>query len=169
MALPATLKNFATFVDGTNYMGEIPEVTLPKLTRQLEEYRSGGMGLPIKLDLGMEALSAELKAAGYIAELLSGFGAAEVDATMLRFAGALQSDDTGGVQALEVVMRGRIGEVDMGTAKAGEVTEITYSYELAYYKLVLNGAVLIEIDAANMVETVNGVDRKSAVRAALGV
>lgn len=168
MAMPAKLKNFATFVDGINFMGEIPEVTLPTLTRQMEDYRSGGMGLPVKQDFGMEALSAELKAAGYMAELLSGFGAAEYDATMLRFAGALQSDDTGAVQALEVVMRGRISEVDMGSAKAGEGTEITYKYELAYYKLVLDGAVLIEIDAANMVETVNGVDRTSAIRAAIG-
>ncbi|RYF66320.1 MAG: phage tail protein, partial [Comamonadaceae bacterium] len=29
MALPRKLKGFAVFVDGTNYMGEMPEVTLP--------------------------------------------------------------------------------------------------------------------------------------------
>ena len=29
MGLPRKLKNFATFIDGENYMGEMPEVTLP--------------------------------------------------------------------------------------------------------------------------------------------
>ena len=29
MGLPRKLTHFATFVDGTNYMGEMPEVTLP--------------------------------------------------------------------------------------------------------------------------------------------
>ena len=35
MGLPRKLKNFALFVDGENYMGEVPEVTLPTLTRQI--------------------------------------------------------------------------------------------------------------------------------------
>ena len=169
MALPRKLKNFAIFKDGVNFMGEIPEVTLPTLTRQMEDYRSGGMNAPLKQDFGMEALSAELKAAGYMAELISGFGAGRHDATMLRFAGAAQGEDGENPQAVEVVMRGRISEIDMGSAKAGEGTEHTYKYELSYYKLVLDGQVVLEIDILNMVEVVNGVDNLAATRAALGI
>ena len=46
MGLPRKLTHFATFVDGTNYMGEMPEVSLPTLTRKMEEYRGGGMNGP---------------------------------------------------------------------------------------------------------------------------
>jgi P2 family phage contractile tail tube protein len=47
MGLPRKIKNFATFVDGTNFVGEMPEVSLPKLARKTEDYRSGGMNAPV--------------------------------------------------------------------------------------------------------------------------
>ena len=169
MGLPRKLKNFATFVDGVNYQGEMPEVTLPTLTRKMEEYRSGGMNGPIDLDMGQEKMEAELKGAGWIKGLMVKWGAGTHDALMLRFAGAIQSDDTDAVQAVEVVMRGRLAEVDPGSAKAGEMTEQTYKYTLSYYKLTMDGEVVLEIDLVNMVEIVHGEDRLSAVRAALGV
>ena len=169
MGLPRKLKNFATFVDGINFMGEMPEVTLPTLTRKMEEYRGGGMNGPIDLDMGQEKMEAELKGAGWIKGLMSKWGAGKHDALMLRFAGAIQSDDTDAVQAVEVVMRGRLAEVDPGSAKAGEMTEQTYKYTLSYYKLTMDGEVVLEIDLVNMVEIVHGEDRLSAVRAALGV
>ena len=169
MGLPRSLKNFATFVDGTSYVGEMPEVGLPKLTRKMEKYRSGGMNSEVQLDFGMEGMEAELTAAGYMKDLFTKWGALRHDAVLLRFAGALQSDDSEGVDALEVVMRGRISEIDPGSAKAGEGTELKYKFALSYYKLTINGETLIEIDVVNMVETVNGTDRLAEVRAALGV
>ncbi len=169
MGLPRKLKNFATFVDGVNYQGEMPEVTLPTLTRKMEEYRSGGMNGPIDLDMGQEKMEAELKGAGWIKGLMAKWGAGTHDALMLRFAGAIQSDDIEALQAVEVVMRGRLAEVDPGSAKAGEMTEQTYKYTLSYYKLTMDGEVVLEIDLVNMVEIVHGEDRLSAVRAALGV
>ena len=169
MGLPRKLKNFATFVDGTNYMGEMPEVTLPTLTRKMEEYRAGGMNGPIDLDMGQEKMEAELKGAGWIKGLMAKWGAGTHDAVMVRFAGAIQSDDSEAVQAVEVVMRGRLSEVDPGSAKAGELTERTYKFTLSYYKATVDGEVELEIDLVNLVENVHGEDRLSAVRAALGV
>ena len=37
MGLPFKLKNFMLFKDGNNFQGEIESVTLPKLTRKVEE------------------------------------------------------------------------------------------------------------------------------------
>ena len=169
MGLPRKLKNFATFADGVNYMGEIPEVTLPTLSRKMEEYRAGGMNGPIDLDFGQEKMEAELKGAGWIKGLMDKWGAGTHDASLLRFAGAVQSDDSEAIQAVEVVMRGRLKEVDPGSAKAGEMTERTYKYSLSYYKATVDGNVELEIDLVNLVEVVNGDDRLSATRAALGV
>ena len=169
MGLPRKIKNFATFVDGTNYVGEMPEVSLPKLARKMEDYRSGGMNAPVKADFGMEGMEAELTAAGYMKELFTSWGTLRHDGVMVRFAGALQGDDSENVDSMEVVMRGRFSEIDPGSAKAGEATAIKYKAALSYYKLSINGETLIEIDAVNMVEMVNGVDRLAEVRAALGV
>jgi len=169
MGLPQKLKNFATFIDGVNYMGETPEVTLPTLSRKMEEYRSGGMNGPVSLDLGQEKMEAEIKAAGVQTDMLRSFGAGTHDAVLLRFAGAIQSDDSEAVQAMEVVMRGRLQECKPDNAKAGDMTHITYKYPLSYYKLTVNGEVLVEIDLPNLVEMVDGEDRLASVRTALGV
>ena len=40
---------------------------------------------------------------------------------------------------------------------------------LSYYREVLNGQTLIEIDLVNMIETVNGFDNLAATRTALGI
>ena len=168
MGLPRKLKNFALFVDGENYMGEVPEVTLPTLTRQMDDYRGGGMNMPVKLDFGMEAMESEIKAAGWFGGLLATWGTPRADGAMLRFAGALQADDTGAIQACEAVIRGRFTEFDPGSAKAGDATEHTYKMAASYYKLTIAGAVVFEIDAVNMIELVDGVDRMDQVRAALG-
>lgn len=169
MALPRKLKAFAAFVDGINYMGEVPEITLPTLTRKMDEYRAGGMNGPVELDYGMDKMEAEIKGAGWIAGLMSKWGAAKHDAVMLRFAGAIQSDDSEAVTPVEVVMRGRLTERDPGSTKAGDPTERTYKYSLSYYKETVDGQVELEIDVVNMVENVAGVDNLAATRSALGI
>lgn len=168
MALPRKLKNFLLFNDGVGYIGEVPEVTLPKLQRKMEDYQGGGMQGPIKLDMGMQGMDAQWTAAGFMADYLSQWGAVTHDAVQLRFAGALQGDD-GVIGQLEVVMRGRHEEIDFGKAKAADKTEIQVKTVLSYYALILDGVTLIEIDLVNMVEIVNGVDRLADIRSALGI
>ena len=169
MGLPSKIKNFALFNDGVNYMGEVPEVTLPKLTRKTEDYRGGGMNGSIKLDMGMEGLEFQWTAAGFLAAVFKQFGTLKHDGVLLRFAGALQADDQDKAVPLEIVMRGRHTEIDMGNTKAGEPTEIKITSALSYYKLTLDGVVLIEIDFVNMIEIINCEDLLASVRAALGL
>ena len=169
MGLPKKLKNFATFVDGENYMGQMPEVTLPTLTRKTEGYRGGGMNGEIEIDLGMEGMEAEFKAAGWLINMLKTWGTPRHDGLLVRFAGALQPDDTGEVEQCECVMRGRIKEFDPGGAQAGEKTEQTYKVAVSYYKLSIAGQTVLEIDLPNLVEMVGAEDRLAQIRAALGV
>lgn len=169
MSLPRVLKNFIVFNDGNAYLGEVPEATPPKLSRKMEEYRAGGMNGPIGIDLGMEAMEFEWTAAGYMRSLLTQWGEPRHDGVLLRFNGAIQSDDTAEVQALEIVMRGRHKEIDSGNAKAGEKTEIKVKSSLSYYKLVIDGEVVMEIDFVNMIEVVGGIDRMAQIRQALGL
>ncbi len=169
MALPKKLKNFALFVDGVSYAGEVTEVTLPKLTRQTEDFRAGGMSGPIKANMGLEGLELQWKTAGYLKSLLAQWGTGTTSGVMLRFAGALQSDDASGVDSLEVVVRGYHTEMDFGTAKAGDPTEIQVTSALSYYRVSLNGETVIEIDLPNMVEVVDGRDLMADIRSAIGL
>ena len=168
MALPRKLKNLNLFNDGVTYIGQVGEVTLPKLTRKMEEWRGGGMNAPIKMDQGMEAMEIEAVCGGLMRDVFLQYGIARHDGVMLRFAGAYQRDDTGRVDAVEVVVRGRHEEIEPGKAKAGDDTEFKFKTVASYYKLMVNGETLVEIDVANMVEIVGGVDRLLEQRIAIG-
>jgi P2 family phage contractile tail tube protein len=167
--MPRKLKNFNVFYNGDNYIGRCAEVELPKLTRKTEDLRAGGMNGPVKVDLGSEGLEINHTYAGFEAEIFRQYGIHTVDGVMLRFSGAYQRDDTAEVDAVNVVVRGRHTEIDPGTSKAGDDTALKVKSDLSYYKLDVNGEVLIEIDLVNFVEVVGGVDRLAEQRAAMGV
>lgn len=168
MALPRVLKDMMIFNEAQDYMGQCNAVTVPKLARKLEEWRGAGMNRAVKLDMGGEAMEIEHSYGGPIRQVLEQYGVTTVAGVGLRFAGAYQNEETGGYDTVEIVVRGRHEEIDMGEAKSGEAGEFKVKTACAYYKLVWNGVTLIEDDPINMVLIVNGVDRLADRRAALG-
>lgn len=168
MGLPSKLKNMNLFLDGVSHIGQVPEVTLPKLTLATEDYRGGGMLGPVAVDMGLDKLELEFTAGGILTSALSRFGAQRHDAVMLRFAGAYQSDGTGRVQSVEAVVRGRYMEIDLGGAKPGDDTEHKYKLACSYYRLIIDGTPMIEIDLVAGIFIVDGVDRYAEIRAAIG-
>ena len=168
MGLPSKLKNFRLYNDGNNYQGIVGEFTQPKIALQMEEWRGGGMLGPVKIDMGLQLMEAEFTNGGLVKQVMRQFGSTSVDGVLLRLVGAYQSDDTGNVDQVELVMRGRLEELDMGNAKAGEDTEHKVKVPLAYYKIAVNGRTEIEIDMLNSIFVVDGVDRYAEIRSALG-
>jgi phage tail tube protein FII len=190
--LPKTLKNFTAFVDGRGYAGRIDEVTLPKLTIKTEDFRAGGMDMPVAVDMGMEKLECDLTFAEYDPELfalyglvntstnttasaLQGFGLGDA-ASMLKtnnvsltLRGALQ--EPGKVEAIPLVinLRGFMREIDFGAWRAGDKATLKVTMDLMYYKLMYNRQDLIEIDPENMIRKINGVDQLASQKEALGV
>lgn len=170
MALPKKVKNFNVFLEGEGYAGRATEIALPKLARKMEDYQAGGMLGPIDIDMGQEKLEGELTLAEFSRKVLEQYGVSSADGVQMRFRGAAVNDGTTSeTDAVEIVMRGRFKEMDMGSVKNGENTEMKLSYSLTYYKYVLNGEDIIEIDMANMILMVGGVDRLEEQRTALGM
>lgn len=169
MAMPRKLKNFNAFSDGESFLGQVKSVTLPTLTRKMEDWRGGGMSGPVKTDHGQEALEIKFTYGGLMQQVLTQYGLTTHDGVGLRFAGAYQRDDTGAVDAVEVIVRGRHSELELGDAEAGEDGEFTATTACSYFKYVVNGQTLIEIDLMNMVENVGGVDRLADQRRAIGL
>ena len=166
MALPRKLKHLNLFNDGNNWQGIVESLTLPKFTRKYEKYRGGGMPGAVDVDLGLDdsALDTEFSIGGTELLLFKQMGKVTVDGIQLRFTGSIQRDDTGEVQAVELVVRGRHKEVDSGESNTTKVTSTN-----SYAKLTINGEVLYEVDLINMVEIVDGVDLMEAHRNALGL
>jgi P2 family phage contractile tail tube protein len=169
MGLPSVLKNFTLFVNGDNYIGQVGEVGLGKIAEKVEAIRPGGVLGEIDVSMGLDKFEIEMKFAGMVEAILAQFGAVGVAGTLFRFVGAYQEDVEGGVKPAELVVRGRIPEIDPGNAKAGEKTEWATKATGTYIKWTVSGRVIVEIDWLNCVYMVGGVDRYAAIRAALGM
>lgn len=165
--LPTILKNFNVFVDGRGYAGKIDEITLPKLTIKTEEYRAGGMDIPISIDMGMEKLEADFTFAEYDAKLFKLFGLIHGYSVCLTLRGAIQS----GIyyQGVIINLRGIFRELDFGSWKPGEKATLKCTVAAHYYKLTIGSKELIEIDAENMIRRINGVDQMFILRSILGI
>ncbi|MEQ2105058.1 phage major tail tube protein [Burkholderia cenocepacia] len=169
MGMPRKLKGFNLFQNGENFVGQVVEVTLPKLTRKMEDYQGGGMSGPIKVDFGQEGIQLEWTCGGFMRSVLGQHAITKHDGVLLRFAGGYQAEDSTNVDAIEIVIRGRHSEIDPGTAKSKEDTAFKVTTVASYYKLSVNGQDVIEIDFVNMIEKVNGNDLFAALRNAIGL
>jgi len=169
MAFPSKLKQTMMFNDGEAFIGETVSITPPKLARKFEEYRAGGMGRAVKVDMGGEALEMEATYGGPMRQILRQHGMLNLAGVQQRFVGSFQDDDSGAVDVVEIVTRGRHEEIDMGEWKPGEDTEFKVKSQLSYFKLTWNGVVEVEIDVLGMIEIVGGVDLMADHRAAMGL
>ncbi len=167
MALPRQLKRMNVFVDGVSYLGETKTFTRPKLTRKMEDWKGGGLDGVIKIDMGQEPIEANINFGGLMPDIRAKFGATTVDAVQLRFAGAFDNSQ-GGVDAVEIVVRGRIEEIEAGEDETGKMSEEKVKLTCVYYKETVNGTDLIEIDVLNTIMIVNGNDVLAAQRNASG-
>lgn len=171
MALPKKLKHMNIFNDGNSHQGEAKTVTLPNLTRKLESFRAAGMDGPAKADLGMgdDGIQLSYTLGGWSLLTLRQYGAVRADGVMLRFMGSVQRDDTAEVSAVEVVVRGRHEELNFGDSTPGEDTEHEITTTCTYYRLVVDGEDIIEIDILNFVCIVDGVDLLAEHRRNIGL
>ena len=171
MALPSKLKNFNIFVDGKSMIGVASEVTPPKLTHKIVDYRGGGMLASVGVDLGFDdsALDMEITVGGLSLELLKKMYVPTADGMQLRFTGAYQDETSTGYTTCEIQTRGRFTGTDLGTAKVGEDTSHKYTLKNTYVKITVGMQVILEVDALNMILVVDGIDRGAELRKAMGL
>ena len=165
--IPKKLKNYVAFVDGHGYAGLVKELTLPKLTLKTEEYRAGGMDIPVEIEMGMEKLEADMTLAQYDKNIIGLWGKTSREPVSMTVRGA-QSDGNS-TEAVVINLRGIFRELDQGAWKVGEESTMKVSVAVSYYKLSLDGSTLVEIDAENMRRIINGVDQLEGQRRALGI
>lgn len=166
--IPEMLANMNLFVDGISFQGDVPSLTLPKLTLKMEEHRAGGMDMPVEMDMGMEKQEAGFVTTGVRRESLKFFGLADGTAFNGTFRGSFKAHKSE-VTPVVVTLRGSLKEVDMGDWKPGDKAEIKYSVAVTYYKLEVKGQIIYEIDPIGMKRVINGVDQLAAQRSALGL
>lgn len=166
--VPQVLYDTNLFIDGVSFKGDVPALSLPKLTVKTDEYRGGGMGGSIDMDLGLERMEASFGTNGVRREALNFFGLADGSAFNGVFRGAFRGQK-GVVTPVVATLRGLLKEVDPGEWKPGEKAEFKYTIGVSYYKLEVDGRTVFEIDPLGSVRIINGVDQMADVRNALGI
>ncbi|POX19225.1 phage major tail tube protein [Serratia marcescens] len=159
MGMPKKLFMFDVFINGQTYLGQVEEVTVPKLTLKTEDYQGAGMPGSVAVLMGLDggALDMEVTMGGLESDLLKTFGGT-LDSLQLRFAGSYYDDATGQAVACEIQTRGRFTELDWGSAKAGDNTQHKYTLKNAYCKVNINNAEIFEVDLLNLIWKVDGKD-----------
>ena len=173
--IPKILKNFGMFItDPSNneqfYAGRVEEVSLPKLSIKTQELETGGMDIPVELDMGMQKLDATLTLCEYDSAVIKQFGLTQFDPTSpiskVKLLGAVD-DETGTLQQVKIVLEGLYTEVDMGSWKANEKQTLTVNMNVRRYELAIDGEQLVFIDTINMIRSIGGVDQLSNMRSTI--
>jgi P2 family phage contractile tail tube protein len=159
------LKNFALFIEGFGYSGNLDELQLPALKIKTEEYRAGGMDAPIDLDMGMEKLEASFTLSKFDTWAMSALGQ-NVKNVSMTARGALEDLD-GTVHEVVVKMTGKCTASEPDAWKAGSLPKHKFTYSLIYYHYAVDGAPVHIIDIPSMVRIIGGVDQLAAQRSAL--
>lgn len=168
MNIPQVINRFNLYKGGNKLIGisgevELPGVTL--LTDTLEGAGVGGnldtpvIGLTDQLDMTVPFQSIN----SHMFQIMD-----PTESVDLTLNGAIQGQEasTGkiGYTELSIAVRGMVKEFTPGTVKAGAKMESSIVLSLTYYKIVLGGKTVLEIDKLNDVFVINGKDILQEVR-----
>ncbi len=165
--LPQILRGMNLFADGKGYAGVVEELTPPKLTIKTEEFRAGGMDMPLELDMGMEKLECNFTMADYDPATFTNFGLVHGKMINVTLRGAFEKD--GEISAVTIVLSGSWKELDMGTWKPGEKAQLKIAVALQKYELRIDDEEQVFINVEGMVRRIAGTDVLESARNALGI
>lgn len=158
------LRDCMLWADGDMKLGQIGDITLPVPTVKTEDVRNAGMGMPIAVNLGYEALEFSFNMPGFDPQVLALFGLAPGVETPFMITGATVDED-GTHHSAVLTIRGALTAGDPGSWQTGEMAENGYTVKVRYYKLEVDGVEIYEIDP--FIQRVLGVDQRAGVRQSL--
>lgn len=162
------LKNQNLFFSGKSYAGSVTEWNPPKIAANTEEFRAGGLDVPIKLTMGMNTLDTDFTVISFDPVLLGSVYAREGQDASFIIRQAYEDWD-GTITAREIIMRGKVTEKDEGTHKAGQQSNLKITMNLLYYSDTFGGSLVDEIDVINMIWNKGGIDGLADIRSAIGM
>jgi P2 family phage contractile tail tube protein len=165
------LNHCNVYGDGNNFLGQFEEVTLPEIKNKSVDHRAGDMIGTRTLPTSLEKMEATLKGTGLYEDFY--ILIADPDQMVsLQVRANLKKFDGQGLAAevpVVVYLKGWFPSRKAGTLKNQDPAKPEYKMELSYYKLVVDGAELEEVDVDNHIHRVNGVDLLAQFRSNLGL
>ncbi len=171
MNIPDKLVQYYVF-DGDNIMIGVADLTLPDLNYMSETIKGAGIGGEIDMPIigSLQSMSTSITWRSLVEETAMFL---EPKGHTFYAKGAVQEfdSDTSDFQIIpiKVTMRVIPKNLKMGKFDTGTSIGTTSEFEILYLKLEINDNTMYEIDKANSIFNINGVDYLAAVRRTAGL
>lgn len=162
------INRFNAYKGGTQLIGVAGELSLPEVTNLTDSMEGAGTGgnMDIPVVGLIDDMEMEISFMSLCEDVFSVMD--PTDAADITLRGALQGTDAGagsvGYQQVSISVRGLVKKFTPGSMKAGAKMGSSVTLGLSYYKVVLNGKTMLEIDRFNGVYIINGKDVLMDVR-----
>ena len=163
--------NANVYFDGTSWLGKILEVEAPDVISLQSEVKALGMFGQFELPTGIDKMVQKLKLASYDADVFGVMGdftkphSIQIRGNVETWGSAGRASQTPAV----LYLTGMFKKFPGGAFKQHENTEFETELNILYFKSVLNGADMLEVDILNNIYKVKGVDLLADFRANLGI
>lgn len=154
------ITNCNVFVNGANHCGKAEEAKLPDVGLIMTEHKGLGMIGRIELPGGLDKMGCTIKWTSMYPDVMRA-EANPYAANSLQFRGSLETWGPGG-RAQEVpvvaIVTGTFKKFPGGSFKQADPVERESELAVSYYKLMVDGKDIVEVDFFANIHKVNGVD-----------
>ena len=162
--------NANVYVDGNSILGTVEEATLPDIKYKLSEHKALGMIGVVEFFSGIDKLEAKLKWNSFYADVLAKFAnpfktlSIQVRASIETYGAAGRTEE----KPLVAYMTVQATNFPAGSFKQHDNVELESTLGVTYYKLVIDGKDIVEIDVMSNIYKVSGSDVLANYRANIG-
>jgi len=171
--MPNVLKDANVYIDGSDFLGKA-EVKLPKVTHVTVEHQAMNISGKVEFPLPgiVEKLEGNIKFKSYNEEALKRLYYVSQAQQIDVYASVQKYNAQTGVMEefpVKAVIKAFFKEVDHPEFKQAQEEAAEISYSAVYYKLVVNGEDVVEVDPINYVYKVAGQDLLETTKTNLGM
>ena len=171
MNIPEKLINFTCYLNGSNELAGIVDLTLPKIEHMVETLSGAGIAGEIE-SITPGHTSAMTFSINFRSLVDKNISLIKPESYAFETKGALQETDSKTkkiiVKKLSIVVRGFPKSAELGKLAVSKPTDTNGEFTCEYLKVDIDGKTSVEIDKSNMVFMVDGTDYLAEVRAAMG-
>jgi len=163
------ITNANVYVEGGSILGQVKEIDVPEVKFMMSEH--GALGLVGKMEFfsGIDKMEGKVRWASFYADTMVKF-ADPFKSLQIQVRSSMENYGSSSMSRSPVVCHMTIQPKNFPGAnfKQHDNVEIESSYGCTYYKLVVGGKEVVEIDVTANIYKVNGVDILAGYRADIG-
>jgi len=164
--------NASVYVNGTAFIGQAGEITLPEITQKMVEHSGLGMAGTIEIPVGIEPMEATIKWNSFYADVMKSLGVLGTAIKLQIRSNLKEYDATGGLVSedpLVIYMTCQSKSFPLGTFRQHENVELETKLNVTAAKLEIGGEIILDYDATANIYKVGGVDQLANFRSNLGI